>query len=166
MNKIQEKMTNYRKVNWKEIFPTYNRIVAELDFYKSTIDISKFNGKQYVDLIYGHTEPFAKINYIVLNGEWEMDEFVEDDKHKLKIIDAKSGQSIEFAFNSFSDKISFINEIYSNKPVKQVNAGMNIEKIVNSKLINKSIKWLSVITLIGIVKFFFFLKKRNRTIYI
>lgn len=156
MNELNNKLTNYRKVNWKEIFPAKNVLKAEYDFYRSDINISDKNGKEYIDPEFGYPEPFSKINYIVLNGEWEMDSFIEDEKHKLKIIDNKSGQSIEFAFSSLSDKISFVNEIYSNKPVKQVNNGMNIESIINSKLTQKQLNWLQLITSVGLVATYFF----------
>lgn len=160
-NYIREKLTNYRKVNWKEVFPPYNKLRAELDFYRSDINLHEFDGKEYIDPEYGYPESFSKINYIVLSGEWEMDSYIEDDKHILKLIDNKSGQTIEFAFSSLSDKISFVNEIYSNKPVKQVNKGMNIESIINSKVKSNQKTWLPIITSMGLVAAYFFSKRKN-----
>lgn len=161
MNELKNKLSNYRRVNWKDIFPPKNVLKAQLDFYKSDINIIDKNGKEYVDPEFGYPEPFSKINYIVLNGQWEMDSFIEDGKHKLKIFDAKSGQSIEFAFSSLSDKVSFVNEIYSNRPIKQVNTGMNIEGIINDKLNNKSTNWFPLITSMGLFAAYLFSKRKK-----
>jgi len=161
MNNITDKLSNYRKVNWKEVFPKQNVLRAEMDFYRSTVNISDKNGKEYIDPEFGYPEPFSKINYIVLNGDWEMDSYTEDEKHKLKLIDAKSGQSLEFAFSSFSDKVAFTNEIYCNKPIKQVNTGIDIESIVNGRLVKKTVNWLPVITSMGLVAAYFFSKRKN-----
>jgi len=158
---LRNKLSNYRKINWKDVFPAQNVLRAERDFYKSDTSILEFAGKEYIDPEFGYPEPFSKINYIVLDGDWEMDSFFEDEKHKLKLIDNKSGQSLEFAFSSFSDKVAFTNEIYCNRPIKQVNTGMNLESIVNSKLTNKSINWLPVITSMGLIATYFFSKRKK-----
>ena len=159
---LRTKLSGFRKVNWKDIFPAKNALKAQLDFYKSDIDVSKYAGKEYVDPEFGYPEPSFKINYVILNGEWEMDSFVEDEKHKLKIVDDKSGQFIEFAFSSFSDKVSFVNEIYSNKPIKQINTGINVESIVNDKINEKPKSWFPLIASMGLVAISYFFYKRRK----
>jgi len=161
MSELTNKLSNYRKVNWRDIFPAENVLRAEYDFYKSNIDISDKNGKKYIDPEYGYPEITSKINYIVLDGKWEMDSFIEDRKHKLKLVDDISGQSLEFVFSTLSDQLNFIDAMYCNKPIKQVNKGMNVESIVNGKLREKPTSWLPVITSVGLVATYFFSKRKK-----
>lgn len=151
---ISNKFSEYRKVNWKQIFKPKNVIKAELEFYKSDyVDISKYNGKIYVDPEFGVNEPKSNIDYVLLNGIWEIDSYVENkDEFIVKLIDGKSGQSIEFSFDTISDKINFINKIYSNKPVKQINSGLlDTEKIINKTESNNKglISTLTTLFIVG-----------------
>jgi hypothetical protein len=100
--------------------------------YKSNINLSRYNNKLYIDPQYGLDHHSSTINYAVFSNEWDIEDVRED--HILKIIHRSSGNTISLSFNSLNDKINFVKNIYAAKPIKQVNKGMNLERLANSHL--------------------------------
>lgn len=100
--------------------------------YKSKISISEFEGKLYIDPVYGIDQPSMKIDYAIFSSEWDIEEIPED--YGLKIIHRDTGDSILLSFSSLKDRINFAKLIYTSKPVKQRGKGMNLEEYANMHL--------------------------------
>ena len=95
----------------------------------SSINISKYSGKLYVDPVYGKELPRVKINYAIFSSKWDIEEIDED--NMLRIIHHDSGDSISIAFENIMDRIEFVKNIYASMPVKQIGKGMNLEQFAN-----------------------------------
>jgi hypothetical protein len=100
--------------------------------YKSDINIKDYAGKIYIDQQYGTPVPDIKINYVIFSSKWDIEEIPED--NILKIIHRLSGDSISISFRNLSDRIAFVKNIYTSKPVKQIGKGMNLEQFANLNL--------------------------------
>ncbi len=100
--------------------------------YCSSINISKYSGKLYVDPVYGKELPKVKIQYAIFSSQWDIEEVAED--NILRIIHHDTGDSISISFDNIMDRIEFVKNIYSSKPVKQIGKGMNLEQYANLNL--------------------------------
>ncbi|HKB85179.1 MAG TPA: hypothetical protein VKD08_03335 [Ignavibacteriaceae bacterium] len=100
--------------------------------YSSSINISKYSGKLYVDPEYGKELPKVKINYAIFSSKWDIEEVAED--NILRIVHHESGDSISISFDNIMDRIEFVKNIYASKPVKQIGKGMNLEQYANLNL--------------------------------
>jgi hypothetical protein len=100
--------------------------------YKSNISLRGFHNKLYVDPQYGLEHHSSVINYAVFSNEWDIEDVNED--YTIKIIHRSSGDTISLSFNSLRDKINFVTNIYAAKPIRQVDKGMDLEKLANNHL--------------------------------
>jgi len=96
------------------------------------IDLKQYDGKLYVDPVYGKELPQVRINYAVFSSNWDIEEIEED--NILRIIHRNTGDSISLSFSNVIDRIEFVKNIYASKPVKQVGSGMNLERYANLNL--------------------------------
>ncbi len=100
--------------------------------YSSSINISKYSGKLYVDPVYGKELPKVKIHYAIFSSKWDIEEVGED--NILRIIHHDTGDSISISFDNIMDRVEFVKNIYASKPVKQIGKGMNLEQYANLNL--------------------------------
>ncbi len=98
----------------------------------SSVNISKYSGKLYVDPVYGKELPKVKIHYAIFSSKWDIEEVEED--NILRIIHHDSGDSISISFENIMDRVEFVKNIYASKPVKQIGKGMNLEQFANLNL--------------------------------
>lgn len=109
--------------------------------YKSNISLRGFSNKLYVDPYYGLEHHSSVINYAVFSDEWDIEDVRED--HIIKIIHRSSGDTISLSFNSLKDKLNFAKNIYAAKPIRQIDKGMNLEKLANNHLKPSENKYLN-----------------------
>jgi len=93
------------------------------------INLKKYEGKIYIDPIYGREQPRVKINYAIFSSKWDIEEIEED--NILRIIHRDSGDSISLSFSNIMDRIEFVKNIYASGYVKQIGKGMNLEQFAN-----------------------------------
>jgi hypothetical protein len=124
---------------------------------RSDISIGEFANKLYIDNQYGELQPRSIINYASLTGRWDIENINED--NSIKIIHRDTGNNIVLSFNSFGDKITFIKSIYSDKPLKQVGVGFNLEMLTKSNVLNPPV---NIITLIPKISFTVSLSRISR----
>lgn len=96
-------------------------------------DIKKYDGKLYVDEKYGHEEPTFPLNFCILTGNWAYELDKDDDYAYIKFISFNGGHTLELAFSSIIARNNFTKEITSSKPIKQLSAGIDIEKYANAR---------------------------------
>lgn len=101
----------------------------------SDIDVHKYSNKLYIDPLYGRANEKSVINYAVLSGKWDIEDIRED--NSIVITHRSSGDTIMLSFKSFGDKVAFAKILYSNKPVKQVGVGFNLESFINKNILNE-----------------------------
>jgi hypothetical protein len=53
----------------------------------------------------------------------------------VKIVHPGSGDSIILSFNTFKDKLAFVQNIYSSQHIKQTGKGHNLESLANLNLL-------------------------------
>ncbi len=102
------------------------------ELYKSSVSLSRYKNKLYVDPQYGLDHHSSTVSYAVFSSEWDIEDVRED--YTIKIIHRASGDTISLAFNTLRDKINFVKNIYAAKPIKQIGKGMELENIANSHL--------------------------------
>jgi len=108
---------------------------SKLKSYRSNISLSEYAGKLYVDPVFGVEMPEIKIQYAVFSSKWDIEEVAED--NRLKIIHRDTGDSITLGFNSITDRIEFVKNIYASRPVKQIGKGMDLETLANKNVLPK-----------------------------
>ena len=122
--------TNDKKVYLKDIFP--KKRFEEINYKSDYINLSEFDNKVYEDPFFGNPVINAEVKFVRVYGDWDMETFTEEnDQFVLRLIDNKRtiDQKIELVFPSASDMVTFVNEMYSNQPVKQIGTGMNLEDL-------------------------------------
>ena len=130
---LREKL-NGEKVYLKDIMPTPQMLRAIRSVYTSTqVSLKDFKDKLYEDEVFGKEVSVAETTYSVLNGDWSIDEDVDEYTQNPVVIftDNKSGQSIRIAFTDHTNKLKFLNEMHVATEVKQENPGMDISGVVN-----------------------------------
>ena len=85
-------------------------------------------------------EKRSVINYSIFNGKWEfenIDDIDENDHEKcaIKFNPVSDGAGLTIAFKSLKDRVEFMSSIYSDKEMKQLGGGINLEGLANSKVI-------------------------------
>ncbi len=100
--------------------------------YKSNVNLNRYKNKLYVDPHYGLDHQISEVNYAVFSGDWEIEDVREE--YVVKMIHKPSGDGISLSFNSLKDKINFVKNIYTARPIKQIGNGMELEKLANSHL--------------------------------
>lgn len=130
---------NGRKVYFKDIMPNKKMREALLSTYTSTdTNLSKFKNKLYEDPIYSQELPIANSIFTILHGDWLLDEEVDDyGSPIIKFTDNKSGQYIKIGFPDQMNKLRFLNEVHTTRPIKQENSGMDISEVVNSNTLHE-----------------------------
>lgn len=106
--------------------------MEKAEIYKSNISLGSFKNKLYVDPYYGLEHNSSVLNYSVFSDEWDIEDVRED--HIIKIIHRSSGATISLSFNTLKDKLNFAKNIYAAKPVRQLDKGMDLEKLANNHL--------------------------------
>jgi len=96
------------------------------------ISIEEYSNKVYVDPFYGLPLPKAAVNYTIFSSKWDIEDIGED--NILKIIHRESGDSISLSFNTLTDKIEFVKNIYASQHVKQIGRGIDLEKLANNNI--------------------------------
>jgi len=122
--------TNNTKVHLRDIFPKER--FNEMNYTSEYINISEFKNKIYEDPFFGNPVINSEVKYMRIYGDWDMETFTEEnDQFTLRLINNKQtfAQRIELVFPSASDMVTFVNEMYSNQPVKQIGTGMNLEDL-------------------------------------
>ena len=114
-----------------------------LENYRSHISIKDYANKLYIDPNYGYEEPKSAVTYSIFSSKWNIEEMSED--NIIRIIHRDSGDSISLAFNSPSDKLMFLKNIYSSQPIKQTGKGINLEDFANMHVKPKEEKILEKI---------------------
>jgi len=161
-----EKILNRNKIYFKNIMPNNYVRKAILSTYTSPyIDLSEFKNKLYVDPIFGEDTSYSVVSFSSLNGDWLIDEETDDyGSIIIKFTDNKSGNYIKIAFPDQINKLKFLNEMHTYKPIKQENPGMNISDIVNNNVLYKkenglttlkvATTMLAITTGVGLLAFF------------
>jgi len=85
-------------------------------------------------------EKRSVVNYTNFRGKWEfenLDDIDENDPEKcaVKFTPVRDSSDITIAFKSLKDRIEFMDSIYSDREMKQIGSGINLEKIANSKVL-------------------------------
>ncbi len=80
------------------------------------------------------------VNYAVFRGKWEFenyDDLDETDKEMCAVKFKPTGDGTNFmiAFKSLKDRVEFMDSIYSDREMKQTGTGIQLEDIVNSKVL-------------------------------
>ena len=119
--------------------------------------------KVFEDPLYSR-ERRSTVNYSVFRGKWEFEDIDEIDGNEencaARFYPVKDESSFIIAFKSVKDRIEFFDSIYSDKEIKQRGAGMNLEKLANSKVLQTTGGLLSLSVLgYGLYKFFSKAKK-------
>lgn len=113
----------------------------EVDTSKPTLIVNEKGDKVLVfsDPLHSR-EKRSVVNYSVFRGKWEfenIDDLDETDKEKCAVKFKPVGDGINFtiAFKSLMDRVEFMDSIYSDKEMKQTGTGIQLEDIVNSKVL-------------------------------
>lgn len=132
------KKLNSGKIYFRDIMPTKQVSKARLSTYTSEyVNLKEFNNKLYDDPYFGQEMPVASTVYSVLQGDWLIDEEIDEFTQNpvIKLIDNKSGQSIRIAFPDQINKLRFLNEMNVSQEIKQENSGMRIDNVVNQNVL-------------------------------
>ena len=160
------KKLNGKKVYFKDILPNNQMRKALLSTHTSTdVDLSKFSNKLYIDPIFAEEMPRAVVAYAVLNGDWLIDEEIDEYGTPIvKFTDNKSGQYFKLGFPDQINKLRLLNETQTSQPIKQENSGMNISDVVNNNALYEKKSGLSkvkvataitaVVASVGLLAFF------------
>jgi len=105
--------------------------------YKSNIDLQEFDGKLYIDPLYGEFKPKSVVNYSTLTGKWDIEDVSEE--NGIKIIQRETGDNIVLSFDSYADKVAFAKILYPIKPVEQIGPGFNLKMYINRNALNPRI---------------------------
>ncbi len=105
----------------------------ELERNTTDISIKEYKNKLYVDPQYGAEQFSATVNYAVFTNRWNIEDLKED--YSIKIIHPGSGDCIILSFNTFKDKLAFIQNIYSSQYIKQIGTGHDLESLANLNLL-------------------------------
>jgi len=121
---------NRPKINFRTLLPTKEAVQNELSNYVSDIDVSSFKNKLYEDPFYSNPVIKSSVSFLRVYGDWDMETFKEEnDSFVLRLINNKGtfDQKIELSFPTVGDLVTFVDEMYSNHPIKQIGTGMNLE---------------------------------------
>ncbi len=105
---------------------------TEFDKNKTDISLKEYENKLYIDPQYGNEHFSSTINYAVFTSKWNIEDVKED--HGVKIVHP-NGDSIVLSFNTFKDKLAFVQNIYSSQHIVQTGKGHDLESLANLNLL-------------------------------
>lgn len=97
------------------------------------ISLEDYRNKLYIDPEFGEEQYSSTVNYAVFTNRWKIEDVKEN--HSVRIVHPGSGDSIVLSFNSFKDKLAFIQNIYSSCYIEQIGRGHNLESLANLNLL-------------------------------
>lgn len=156
---------NRDEIYLSDELPSKRDVQMAMATYKSDVSISEFKNKLYVDPIYSKELPVAVSTYCFMNGDWLVDEDLDDlGMPILKFTDNKSGQYIKICFINQANKLKFLSEMYTAKPVLQQFPGMNIEDVINENVLYPKKKHFMTVGVMAVSTVFSYLlyKKINK----
>jgi hypothetical protein len=105
---------------------------TEFDKNETEISLKEYENKLYIDPQFGNEQNSSTVNYAVFSNKWNIEDVKED--YSVKIVHP-TGDSIILSFNTFKDKIAFVQNIYSSHHVKQTGTGHDLESLANLNLL-------------------------------